>query len=148
MMDEIDKKIVEMLNADGRINSIEMARNLEISEGTVRNRIKKMTDANILKVTGLINPDLMPDKQLFLLGVKVAASKDLTKIAEMISTLKGVLSVYITTGRYDLMVEVWLPVKHGLIEFISGPMAAIDGVVATESFLAMKCLKKWIPESE
>ena len=148
MMDEIDKKIVQMLNADGRINSIEIARKLEISEGTVRNRIKKMTDADLLKVTGLINPDQMPDKQLFLLGVKVAASKDLTKIAQTISTLKGVLSVYITTGRYDLIVEVWLPVKYGLIDFISGSMSTIGGIVSTESFLAMKSLKKWIPESE
>ena len=86
MMDEIDKKIVEMLNADGRINSIEMARKLEISEGTVRNRIKKMTDANILKVTGLINPDLMPDKQLFLLGVKVAARMRLGWLAKARAT--------------------------------------------------------------
>lgn len=148
MMDETDKKIIEMLNADGRVNSIEMARRLDVSEGTIRNRIKKLTDAKILKVAGLLNPDLMPDKQLFLLGVKIAASKELTNIAELISKLKGVQSVYITTGRYDLIVEVWLPVKYGLIDFIGGPMSTISGIVATESFLAMKCLKKWIHENE
>ncbi|MFA7231560.1 MAG: Lrp/AsnC family transcriptional regulator [Victivallaceae bacterium] len=148
MMDDIDIKIIEMLNEDGRLNNNEIARRLSVSEGTVRNRIKKLNDSSVLKVTGLINPDLMPEKQLFLLGVRIAASKDLTRTAEMISNLKGVLSVYITTGRYDLMVEVWLPVKHGLIDFIGGPMSTIDGVVSTESFLAMKSLKKWIAESE
>ena len=54
--------------------------------------------------------------------------------------------MYITTGHYDLIVELWLPSKHGLIDFISGHMAAIDGIVATESFLVMKSMKKWISE--
>ena len=39
-------------------------------------------------------------------------------------------SVYITIGCYDLIVEVWLPVKHGLIDFISGLMSASVGIVA------------------
>ena len=79
-----------------------------------------------------------------MLGVKVSASKDLTKIATAIAELKEVQSVCISTGRYDLLVEVWLPSKHGLIEFIDGPMIKIDGIVSTESFLAMKTFKKWL----
>ncbi|MDD4317108.1 MAG: Lrp/AsnC family transcriptional regulator [Victivallaceae bacterium] len=144
MMDDIDQKIVAALIADGRAGNNTIARQLDISEGTVRNRIRKLIDSGYLWVSAWINPEMVDNYQLFMLGVKVSASKDLTKIATAIAELKEVQSVCISTGRYDLLVEVWLPSKHGLIEFIDGPMIKIDGIVSTESFLAMKTFKKWL----
>lgn len=144
MMDDMDKKIIAILATNGRACNNTVARELGISEGTVRNRIKKLTDSGLLRVSGQINPESIPDRQLFLLGIKVSASKDLCKIADAVAAESAVQSVCITTGRYDLIAEVWLPVKHGLIDFINGPMVEIDGIVSTESFLAMKSLKKWV----
>jgi Lrp/AsnC family transcriptional regulator for asnA, asnC and gidA len=144
MMDEMDQKIIAILTDDGRAGNNAIARELGVSEGTVRNRVRKLTESGLLRVSGRINPEAVPDRQLFLLGVKVSASKDLCKIAETVAALAEVQSVYITTGRYDLIVELWLPVKHGLIDFINGPVVEIDGIVSTESFLAMKSLKKWV----
>ena len=111
-MDELDKKIIALLVEDGRMSNNEIARILEISEGTVRNRIRKLADAGMLKVTGLVSPDAISEKQLFFLGVKVAVSKDLSIISEKISQLQQVQSVYITTGRYDIIIEAWLPVNR------------------------------------
>ncbi|MDD5728178.1 MAG: Lrp/AsnC family transcriptional regulator [Victivallales bacterium] len=147
-MDKTDKKIISILNDDGRANNNYIARELDMSEGTVRNHIKKLSGSGILRVAGGVNPDKIPDKQFFILGVKVAASKDITNIAAAIAEFDEVLSVCITTGRYDLIAEVWLPVKNGLIDFISNRLAAVDGIVSSESFLAMKSLKKWIFTSE
>lgn len=144
MMDEMDQKIIAILTADGRAGNNTIARELGVSEGTIRNRVRKLCESGLLRVSAKINPESVPDRQLFLLGVKVSASKDLCKIAEAIAALNEVQSVCITTGRYDLIVELWLPVKHGLIDFINGPVVEIDGIVSTESFLAMKSLKKWV----
>lgn len=144
MMDEIDDKIVAILASDGRAGNNTIARRLGISEGTVRNRIKRLTESEVLRVSGRINPEAIPNRQFFLLGIRISASKDLCKIAEIVAREPEVQSVSITTGRYDLIAEAWLPAKHGLIDFINGPMAAIDGIVSTESFLVMRSLKKWI----
>ena len=56
-VDTVDRRIVSVLNAEGRINNNEIAAKLGISEGTVRNRIRKLTEAGLLRVAGLINPD-------------------------------------------------------------------------------------------
>ncbi len=146
--DDLDRGIVAKLNGDGRISNKDIAAALDISEGTVRNRIGKLIEDGALKVTGLVNPDMSPEKQLMLLGVKLSCSKDLARKAKEIAGLKDVLSVYITAGRYDLMVEVWLDAKGGLIEFLSGPLAKVEGVVSTESFLVMKSFNKWIPRPD
>lgn len=142
--DDTDKKILKLLGEDGRITNNDIARKLSISEGTVRNRIKKLESSGFMKIMGLINPDKVTDKQLVFLGVKVALSKDLAATAEKIAKLSNVKAVYISTGRYDIVVEAWLDVKFGLVNFLSGSLATINGIVSTESFLIMKSFKRWI----
>ena len=141
--DKIDEDIIELLQANGRTSNKEIADRLSISEGTVRNRIKKLCDENYLKVKGLINPDSSRENQLLFLGAKVALSRDLQKTAKAVTKLPYVRSVSVVSGRYDLLIEIFLP-QHKLISFISGQLSKVDSIVSTESFLAMECINKWI----
>ena len=141
--DSIDESIIKLLAENGRCTHNEIARQLGVSEGTVRNRIKKLVDAELLSVKGLLNPELTPDKQIIFLGVKVKASKDLEKAAEAVAVLNDVLSVCVVSGRYDLLVEVFI--KPGeVINFISRELAKLDAIMSTESFLTLKSYNKWV----
>jgi len=144
MLDKTAKEIIALLKDDARITNKEIAGRLSISEGTVRNRIKALLDEGQLKLTGLTSPDKNQKKQLVMLGISLAASKDLQNKAEEIADLPEVKSTSITTGRYDILVEVWVDVKYGLISFLSDSLSKVDGVVSTESFIIMKSFNKWI----
>jgi len=144
MIDEIDRSIIEILNKDGRITNKEISSILAISEGTVRNRISKLTSSGYLTVKGLINPDIIDEKELIVLGVNIIKTKDLCRKATQISELDEVVSVLITGGRFDMLVEAWVDVKHGLIDFISQKLAKIEGISATESFIVMKSYNKYL----
>jgi Lrp/AsnC family transcriptional regulator for asnA, asnC and gidA len=146
--DAMDRRIIGLLNRDGRITNKEIATALAVSEGTIRNRIRKLSRAGLLKIAGLINPDDSPTRQLMLLGVNIACSRDLIRKAGEIAKLEGVLSAYITAGRYDIMVEVWIDAKGGLIHFLSQTLARVPGITSTESFLIMKSFNKWIPRAD
>lgn len=144
MLDNTASKIIELLKDNGRISNKVIAEKLGISEGTVRNRIKSLIDEGHLKLAGLIAPDKNPEKQLVLLGINLSASKDLQEKAEAIAKFPEVKSALISTGRYDLLIELWVDVKYGLIDFLSNSLAKVDGVVSTESFIIMKSYNKWI----
>ncbi len=146
--DALDRRLIAALNRDGRITNKEIAALLKVSEGTVGNRIRKLTESGLLRVAGLIAPDNAPAMQLLLLGITIASSRELTRTAEAISRLNGVQAVHITAGRYDIMAEVWVDAKGGLIHFLSKTLAAVDGIASTESFLIMKSFNKWIPCSD
>lgn len=148
MTDDMDRQIIRLLNSDGRITNNDIAAKLRVSEGTVRNRCRKLTEAGLLKVSGLINPDDSPTKQLMLLGLNITRSKELSRKAAELAKLPHVESVYITAGRYDIIVEVWIDAKGGLIEFLSKTLAKVEGVASTESFLVMKSFNKWIPRAD
>ena len=142
-IDTIDMEIINCLNKNGRISNNEIAAKLSISEGTVRNRIRKLTENNYLKVKGLVNPNRITEKQVIFLGAKVAVSKDLEKTAEAVAQLEHVNSTSIVTGRYDLIIEVFLE-PYAVITFLCNDLAKLDSIVSTETFMTLRNYDKWI----
>jgi Lrp/AsnC family transcriptional regulator for asnA, asnC and gidA len=143
-LDEVDRGIIAALQQDGRAGNSAIAVELGVTEGTVRQRIKKLLDADLLRVTGLVNPEVMPDHQLCVLGVKIDESKQLEARARAVSALPEVRSVAIVTGRYDLLVEVIVSSNHGLIQFLSESLASVPGIESSETFLLLKTYGKWV----
>jgi len=143
-VDELDRRIMDALREDGRASNSAIAAQLGVTEGTVRQRTRRLFDSGVFKVVGLANPEIMPDHQVGVIGLKVKESRQLESCAEQVRALPEVRSVSIVTGRYDLLVEVLVPHNQGLIQFLSGSLASVSGVQSTETFLLLKTLDKWI----
>ena len=143
-LDELDRGILAALRADGRATNSAIAEQLGVVEGTVRARIKKLFDGDLLRVAGLVNPEVMPDHQLCVIGLKVDESRQLEARARAVSELPEVRSVSIVTGRYDLLVELTVDSNHGLIRFLSESLAEIPGITSSETFLLLKTFGKWV----
>lgn len=142
-IDDTDKRIIDLLRRDGRMANNEMARQLDVSEGTIRNRLSRLTESGFLKVSGQVNPGMHTDCQFAVIGAKVAVSSDLRRAASQVAELPHVCSVTIVSGRYDLLIEVFLP-NHELITFISDHLSTCESVVSTESFVALESIDKWV----
>jgi Lrp/AsnC family transcriptional regulator for asnA, asnC and gidA len=143
-LDEVDRGIVEALRADGRANNSAIAAQLGVAEGTVRQRVRKLTESGVVKISALLNPEVISEHQLCMIGMKVAESRKLEATAQAVAQLPEVRSVAIVTGRYDLLVEVLVDSNHGLIRFLSESLADIAGIESSETFLLLKTYDKWI----
>ncbi|MHC4945494.1 MAG: Lrp/AsnC family transcriptional regulator [Planctomycetota bacterium] len=141
--DEIDRKIIELLREQHAPNNA-IARKLGVSEGMVRQRLKRLKNAGILEVRAVINPDALTDQQLVLVAINVGESRLLEDKAMEISQLENVISVYITSGRYDLIAEVLLSSNKGLVQFLTEELSKIEGISKTESFLMLKNFHKFV----
>lgn len=142
-LDEIDSKIVARLRIENISNSA-LAEELGLSEGAIRQRIKRLKESGILKVKALINPDSLANQQLAVIAVSVRESRLLDTKAAEIAAIDSVLSVSIVSGRYDMIVEVLVDSNHGLVDFLTETLAQIDGITKTESFLMLKNYKKYV----
>ncbi len=142
-LDDLDSKIVARLRVEN-INNSALAEELGLSEGTIRQRIKRLKDSGVLKIRAVINPDSLVRQQLAMVAVNVTESRQLDAKAQEIADLANVLSVSITSGQYDLMVEVLVDSNHGLVEFLTEDLAAINGIARTESFLMLKNYHKFV----
>jgi Lrp/AsnC family transcriptional regulator for asnA, asnC and gidA len=141
--DDIDWKIISILKT-GAVPNNTIARKLGVSEGTVRARLKRLKEAGILRIRALINPEVLANKQLVIVAVRVAESKLLERKAEEMAKLENVLSVSIASGRYDLIAEVLLDSNRGLVQFLTEELSSIEGILASESFIMLKNYNKFV----
>ncbi len=122
-----------------------IAEEVGVSEGTIRNRIKRMETLELLKVTAQCN--LYEDSSLIASYILCrCSSRSLTSIAKKVSKFPGVMSVGTVTGRYDLVIEVLLDSKASYIAFIEKYLAALPEIIMTESLMILKSFDKWAPK--
>ena len=132
-IDETNRAILEHL-ADGRESFRVIADAVGVTENTVRARILKMRSEGALEISGRVNPDLVPGVDIVFVGVKLE-SMHLSEKAEELSLLPGVVSSCVVTGRFDIMLIVFLTPERDLLEFYKDKMASVDGVASVETFV-------------
>lgn len=142
-IDETNLTIIKHLR-EGRRSLKKIANELQISENTVRTRVQKLMEEGILEVVGLVDPEALPGHRVVMVGVKLA-TMDLIKKGEEFSKLRGVVSVSVVTGRYDLLLVVFLKESFGLLEFYTEEVAKIKDVQSVETFVVYKAYNLKVP---
>ncbi len=143
VLDPKDWEIIHLLRA-GVISNSAIARKLDVSEGMIRKRIKRLRDLGIVSLRGLINTEMLHNNQVVWLGMNLSESRLLDNKAREITELPQVLSVSVVSGRYDLIVEVLVDAHRGLFNFLTQVLPNIDGIVKTESFVTLKTYAKHV----
>jgi Lrp/AsnC family transcriptional regulator for asnA, asnC and gidA len=138
-LDEVDRGIIEALQANGRVPFRRVASRLGVGEATVRARYGKLVDDGILLVTGVTNPLALGFDAMALLGVNTAGPPD--PVADALGGLEETSYVVVAAGRYDVLVEVVCVDRRHLLE-LTNRVRAIPGVVSTETFLYLQLAKQ------
>ncbi|NLB55935.1 MAG: Lrp/AsnC family transcriptional regulator [Lentisphaerae bacterium] len=141
-IDGLDIRIAYMLGEDGRLSNRELARRLGISEGNVRNRLKRMQESGMLRVTAQVDIETQPDTLLAVVGVKID-SRRLSECAEAVAALPSVLTTCVVTGRHDLMALVLAHSRPTLVEFVTDELSSVPGVIDSETSIVLKSINFW-----
>ena len=143
---DIDKNNLAIIKhlRNGRKSYKKIAQDLCVSENTVRTRVQKLIDEGVLDISGVVNPESIEGHRVVLVGVKLQ-SMDLVNKGEEFSNLKGVVSVSVVTGRFDLILIVLLKSGFGLLEFYTEEVSKIKDVQAVETFVVYKSYNLKVP---
>jgi Lrp/AsnC family transcriptional regulator for asnA, asnC and gidA len=142
-IDATNLAVIKQLR-DGRKSFKTIAEELSVSENTIRARVSKLAEEGVLEISGLVDPESLPGHGTVLVGVKLQ-SMDLIKKGEEFSKLRGVVSVSVVTGRFDLILLVLLKEGFGLLEFYTEEVAKIKGVQSVETFVVYKSYNLKVP---
>jgi Lrp/AsnC family leucine-responsive transcriptional regulator len=106
-LDEIDRKILKILQHDGRTSMKEIAERIgKLSKVAISYRVKRLVDRGVIQgIHAKINPTSMDQDTLFITSLKIAPKgKSEALIAKKIARLHGVQSVFQTFGDHDIMI--------------------------------------------
>jgi Lrp/AsnC family transcriptional regulator for asnA, asnC and gidA len=142
-IDELNISIIRHLQ-DGRKSYKSIAEDLGVSENTVRSRVGKLEKEGVLNIAGVVDPEAIPLHRVVMVGVKLN-TMDLVKKGEEFSRIRGVVSVSVVTGRFDLILIVLLKEEFGLLEFYTQEVSKLDGVQSVETFVVYKSYNLKVP---
>jgi Lrp/AsnC family transcriptional regulator for asnA, asnC and gidA len=142
-IDSTNLAIVKHLR-DGRKSYKKIAEELSLSENTVRARVLKLMREGILEISGLVDFQAIGGHRVVMVGVKLQ-TMDLVKKGEEFSKIKGVVSVSVVTGRFDLILMVLLKPGFGLLEFYTEEVSKIKAVQSVETFVVYKSYNLKVP---
>lgn len=141
-IDETDRAIIKALQKNGRESYKNIAKELDVSDGTVRLRVEKMVKAGFLRISAAVDPLFFGESIVAQIGINLDDPAN-TEIMEQISRFRGVQSVNNVTGRFDLVIEVFVESRKELRRFLVEDLTSISGVRGSESFVFLESINKW-----
>ena len=139
-IDDVDRQILAHLSQDARMSNREIAQSLGLAEGTVRGRIKRMQENNIIKIMALTSFSGEDAPMMAYIGVRVELAR-VAETAQAIAKLPFVRFAATMLGRFDILVITIVRDGHELVELVNQEIMTLPGVRHADTTLAVKGLK-------
>ena len=140
ILDDLNKRIIEQLQRDGRMSYAALAKAVGLSEAAVRQRVQRLLDNNVMQIVAVTDPLSLGFARQVMVGLKVEG--DMRPIANALSKIPEVDYVVICAGAYDLLAELVCTDDDHLLRLLNDHIRAIPGVRATETFVYLKLAKQ------
>lgn len=140
MLDKLDRQIISILQYDGRMPFTTIAAELGTTEGTVRRRVKQLTENGLMQIVAIVEAHNMGWDEAAMIGISVQANLT-SSVADEIAKLPEVSYLFQAAGEYDLIAEVYCRDREHFVSFLNDELHQIKGIENTESFMMLKMHK-------
>lgn len=132
-LDDIAKRIIELLQEDGRRPYAEIGREVGLSEAATRQRVQRLTEAGVIQIVAVTDPLQLGFPRMAMIGIRVTG--DPRTMAEALAEISELAYVVVTLGSFDILAEAICESDEHLVDLISTRIRTIPGIVHTESLL-------------
>ena len=140
VIDDIDKAIIEALQADGRMPYTRLGATVGLSEAAVRQRVQRLTESGVVQIVAVTDPLMLGFHRMAMVGLKVEG--DLRTVAADVAAIPDVSYVVIVSGSFDLLMEVVCEDDDHLLAILNDKVRAIPGIRSTETFTYLRLDKQ------
>lgn len=141
-MDRIDKKILELLQLNGKMNNQELAEKVSLSPSPCLRRVKQLEEEGYIdKYVALLNPEKLGLQLTILVSVGLSTHdpKKMSKFEEIIKSLPEVVQCYLIAGQaQDYILKVVVPNLNEYQSFLLTKLTQIDGVRNVHSSFVLR----------
>ncbi|HPU13420.1 MAG TPA: Lrp/AsnC family transcriptional regulator [Aeromicrobium sp.] len=140
VVDATSRRLIELLQLDGRTPYATLAQKVGLSEAAVRQRVLKMVEEGVMQIVAVTDPLKLGFLREGMLGINVTG--DVREVARELAEIDELSYVVITAGRYDIIAEFVAKDDDHLIELMSDRIRTVAGVGSTEMLGYLKLQKQ------
>jgi Lrp/AsnC family transcriptional regulator for asnA, asnC and gidA len=140
LLDDVNKRIIKLLQRNGRMSYASMAKTVGLSEAAVRQRVQRLLDNGVMQIVAVTDPLTLGFARQVMVGLKVEG--DTRPVAKALSEVPEIDYVVMCAGTYDLLAELVCTDDDHLLTLLNDRIRAIPGVKGTETFVYLKLAKQ------
>jgi len=138
-IDNTDIRILEILRDDAKKPFTEVARRVNVSQGTVHVRMTKLEEAGIVEKTTLkLNYGRLGYDITAFIGIFLEKSALYDKVVAKLKEIQEITSIHYTTGNYSMFVKIHCRDTNHLKEVLHDKMQQVDGIERTETMISLE----------
>ena len=145
-LDNMDIAIMTHLQADGRKSFTDIAKALNVSVGTVRNRVSRLVADRTLHIFGRVNPTHVGFQAPANIHVIIRPPALISAAAAEIAAFPEVSYVAMLTGEYDLEIDVMCRDQAHLTDLLTMRLHKVEGVAETRTHMILRIFKYAQPD--
>ena len=146
-MDNLDKKILEIVMKNARIPSKDVAQQCGVSRAAIHQRLQRLIDDGIITGSGYtVNPKTLGYSTCTFIGLTLVRGSMYRQVVAALEQIPEVVECHFTTGQYTMMIKVYARDNSHLMHLVNDLVQHIDGVAATETLISLdQSIKKQVP---
>ena len=138
-LDATDQRIIEQLQADGRLPYTQLGAAVGLSEAAVRQRVQRLITSGVIQVAAVTNPLMVGRRRMALIGISTTGPAN--GIGDTLRAIDTIEYLVVTAGKYDFLAEVVVRDESELLS-VTNAIRAVHGVVTTETFVYLDIAKQ------
>jgi Lrp/AsnC family transcriptional regulator for asnA, asnC and gidA len=139
-IDEVGRRIVELLQADGRMSYAALSQEVGLSEAAVRQRVQKLKADGVVQVVAVTDPLQLGFRRQAMVAITVQG--ELEPVADALAAMSEVIYVVLVAGGFDILCEVLAADDEELLDILSRKIRSIPGVARTETLTYLRLVKQ------
>lgn len=140
-VDEIDQRIIEALQQDGRRPFTKIAADMGISEASVRQRVAHLINTQVMQIVAITNPVKLGFTMASMIGIRVSGER-LLEAAQEISAFDEVIYLILCAGSFDILAEVVCRDNDHFLKFLTEKLYKVQGVQQAETYMYLRVYKQ------
>lgn len=137
-IDELDKKILNMIMSNARIPFLEVARECNVSGAAIHQRVQKLINLGIIKSSEyVVDQAKVGYETCSYMGLYLKEPEDFPKVVDALKKIPEVVECHYTTGQYDLFIKIFARNNQHLLEIIHKKLQPL-GLARTESLISFQ----------
>lgn len=139
-LDGTAKRIIELLQADGRSSYASIGKEVGLSEAAVRNRVQKLSESGLLQIVAVTDPLKLGFARQALIGIRCTG--DTEELATALVGNPEIDYVVLTAGSFDILIEVVCEDDDHLLSILNRTVRKHPEVTGTETLVYLKLVKQ------
>ncbi|HIT14940.1 MAG TPA: Lrp/AsnC ligand binding domain-containing protein [Candidatus Avimuribaculum pullicola] len=138
-IDNLDRKILQIIMRNARIPSKDVAVECGVSRAAIHQRIQRMIDMNVITGSGYnVDPRVLGYATCTYIGVKLERGSMYRDVVPELEKIREVVECHFTTGPYTMLIKLYARDNQHLMELLNDKIQHIAGVTATETLISLE----------